>query len=130
MILAWPSSVTMTLAGFRSRCTTPFSWARARPSAISIARSRARAGAVLALGQEVAQLLAADELHGDEGDAVRFVDAVDDRDVGVLEGGGGLGLAQEALAPVGVLRELLGEDLEGHFAVELGVDRHGPSAAS
>ena len=102
MILAWPSSVTMTLAGFRSRCTTPFSWARARPSAISMARSRARAGEG-GPGEEVAELLAADQLHGDVGDALRLVDAVDDGDVGMLEGGGGVGLAQEARARSGSL---------------------------
>ena len=43
MILAWPSSVTMTLAGFRSRWTMPFSCARASPAAISAASSSTRA---------------------------------------------------------------------------------------
>ncbi len=34
MMSAWPSGVTITLSGFRSRCTTPTSWAAAMPSAI------------------------------------------------------------------------------------------------
>ena len=46
MILAWPSSVTMTLAGLRSLWTMPLSWARERPSTTSVAP-----GALEALAQ-------------------------------------------------------------------------------
>jgi hypothetical protein len=39
------------------------------------------------------------------------------------EGGGGPGLALEALQPVGVCGDVLRQDLEGDLAIELGVAR-------
>ena len=55
-----------------------------------------------------AQLVAADQLHGDEADAVFLADVVDDGDVGVLEGGGGARFADEPLAAAGVVGQLGG----------------------
>ena len=46
MTLAWPSPVTMMLAGFRSRWMMPVSCARESASAISIASSMLRDGAI------------------------------------------------------------------------------------
>ena len=46
--------------------------------------------------------LAVDELHGDEGHAVGGVDVVDVDDVGVVEGGGGLGFLDKAALAIGV----------------------------
>ena len=65
--------------------------------------------------------LAAEVLHGDERDVAIFADLVDRDDVVVLDGGGGLGLAQEA-----VLGGRAGGDgglhgLEGDLPFELGV---------
>jgi hypothetical protein len=54
--------------------------------------------------------------------AFGFVYLVDDRNVGVLQLGGGLGLLHEALTAIGVGDELRRQYLEGYLAVELGVD--------
>ena len=66
-IFTKPSRVTMTLAGFRSRCTIPASWAAARPSAICAPRSRS-----LRSGQRPGAIssprAALDEFHGHPGD--------------------------------------------------------------
>ena len=49
--------------------------------------------------------------------------SVDDGDVRMLEGGGGLGLLDEAALAAGIGNELGGKDFERHFAVELHVAR-------
>ena len=60
------------------------------------------------------------EGHGDEHAAVlAFSDLVDGADVGVVEDRGGLGLVDEALAGLGVVRELGREELERDGAAEL-----------
>ncbi len=133
MTLAWPSSVSITLAGFRSRWTICLSCARARPAAISAATSSARATGRPAAGQPVAHLLAADQFHGDERVPVGFVHVVDDGDVRVLDRRGGLGFLHEPAAAIGVVDQILGQDLERDVAVETRVggpvdDTH-PAAA-
>ncbi len=70
------------------------------------------------LSQDVAQLVAADQLHRDEADAFDFVDLVNHGDVGMLEGRGGLRFLHEAPFPVRVLHQLGGQDLEGELAVQ------------
>ena len=52
---------------------------------------------------------------------VGFVDLVDEDDVGVGQGGGGAGLAEEALAELGVPRHVGVEDLEGDGSTQLGI---------
>ncbi len=81
-----------------------------------------------------AQALAAAEGHGDEHAAVlALADVVDRADVGAVEGRGGPGFVDEALAGLGVVGELGREELEGHGAPELEVvglvdDAHGAAA--
>jgi hypothetical protein len=53
-------------------------------------------------------------LHRDEGVALVLADLVDHADAGVVEGGGGAGLALEALAGLGVAGQLVGQQLQGH----------------
>jgi hypothetical protein len=60
------------------------------------------------LADEVAEGAAVEELHGDEVDAVRLVDVVNDDDVGVAKLGGEAGLALEALDQRGVSRQVAG----------------------
>ncbi len=72
---------------------------------------------------QVAQLLAAHQLHRDEVDAVGFVDRVDDRDVRMFERGGSARLLNEPLAPVGVGHQLRRQHLERHLAVQAQVER-------
>src|SRR6185436_8665007 len=71
----------------------------------------------------VAQLLAAYELHGDEADAVGFVDLVDDGDVRMLERGRGARFLDEALPARGVGDELGRKDLQRDVPAQAHVSR-------
>ena len=64
---------------------------------------------------------AGDQFHDDAVSALVFEDVVDGEDVGVAEGGGGLGFLMEAAAEVGVGGVGGGEELEGDVAVQFGV---------
>jgi hypothetical protein len=60
--------------------------------------------------------------HGQEQPSVGgLVDLVDAADVGVIQGGSGLGLMNEASLGFGVVGELGRQELEGHGALELEV---------
>jgi hypothetical protein len=73
------------------------------------------------LADPVAQGPALDELHGEEELVLDLADLVDAADVGMAEGRGRLGLADEA-GPDGRVRVgRLGQELEGDLAVEGGV---------
>ena len=61
---------------------------------------------------------ALDVFHGDERFAVHFTDLVDLANVGMVQGGRRLRLAQESLARHGVTLELFREELEGYLAVQ------------
>ena len=78
----------------------PFSCAAASASASAVAISRSRSSRQPALGDEPVERLALDELHGQEVDAVGFLDRVDGDDAGVVERGERLRLALEALEPL------------------------------
>ena len=72
-------------------------------------------------GGERPQRLALDQLHDEEGLALVLVDVVDRADVGMVQGGGGAGLAAEPLQPLrdpGILR---GQELEGDAPAQAGV---------
>ena len=75
------------------------------------------------------EVFALDELHDDRARACGFLDAVDLRDVRMVEGGEDLGLALEAgqavaaarLGCAGVSRQMRRQDLDGDVAIQLGV---------
>ena len=72
------------------------------------------------------EVLAFDEFHREEVDVLPVVErpaleAVDVGDVRMIEGGEQLGLALKTGEPFAVLRQLGGEHLDGHVAVELRV---------
>ena len=83
--------------------------------------------------QQVAQLVAADQLHRDEREPVGFADLVNDGDVRMLDRRGGLGLLDEAPAPIAVVRQVVGQDLERDIAVQPrvggAIDHAHPAAA-
>ena len=72
-------------------------------------------------GHPVAQRPSLDEFHGDERRPVDLVDLVDGGDVGMVDGGRGLSLADEALDPLVVGRDVLRQDLERDLPAELRV---------
>ncbi len=72
-------------------------------------------------GDAVLEDLAFEQLHSDEGLAVVLVNFMDGADVGVVEGSGGAGFAQEAFERLAVAGELFGQELESDEAAELGV---------
>ncbi len=118
--LAMPKSTTFTapwrdtrmLSGLMSRWTRPSgspvagswkSWAKARPSqAEAMSRAHKAGGSVqpggrCAVFEEHAQVGPVDVLHGEEVLAVGLTEVEDLDDVGVVELGGELGLAEEHL---------------------------------
>ena len=67
---------------------------------------------------DLGECVARHELHGHEVGAAVLTPVVDAHDVRVVQAGGGLGLAAEALHEVGVARVLGKEHLHRHLAVE------------
>src|SRR5579862_1790594 len=72
-------------------------------------------------GDAALQRHTVEKLHGDEGMAVLLTDVVNGADVGMIQRGGGLRFALEAGERLGVPREFVGKELEGHEATEAGV---------
>ena len=118
-----PSLVTMTLAGFRSRWTMPFSCAAASASASSPAISMTRVDREAALRDEQVERLSFDELHREEVDALGLFDRVERDDVRMVQRGDGAGFALEAREAIGIARRLGGQHLERDVAAELRVGR-------
>ena len=52
-----------------------------------------------------------------------FADVVDGADVGMIEGGGGAGLAAETLEGLGIAGDFIGQEFEGDEALQAGVFR-------
>ena len=75
----------------------------------------------LAVGDELADGPAVDVFHGDEQDAVDFVDVVDLGDGRMGDGRGRPGLEEETAPSLGIGDEAGRDRLEGHQAVEAGV---------
>ena len=85
------------------------------------------------VADQVLQSVTVEVLHGDERLAVLFANVVDGADVGMVEGGRGLGLTPETLQSLAVLGHVFGQELESHKAMQPGVlglvdDTH-PAAA-
>ena len=99
-----PSGRSLMLAGFRSRWMTPISCAASSASAIWRASGSASSIGNRTFRDALGEVFALDELHDDRARACRFLDAVDLRDVRVVEGGEDLGLALEAGQAVAAAR--------------------------
>ncbi len=85
------------------------------------------------LGDPVLQGLPFQVLHDEEGRAFPLADVMQGADVGMVQGGGGAGLALEALESLTVRRVPFGEELQGDGATEPSVlglvdDAHAPAA--
>ena len=122
-ILTSPSARTITFSGLTSRCTTPASWAAARPSASWRPMSTA-SREIERLAVQSPQRGAVHVLHDDEAPAVgKLAERVDRADVRVIERRGAARLALEAGKTRGVAREGRGQDLHGDLAAEPAVPR-------
>ena len=83
--------------------------------------------------EDLVEVRALDELHGDERVSVDLAEIVDRDDVGVLQRAGRLGLAEKSAAQVGVAGERVAHHLDGDGPVEHRIegaihDPHGPFA--
>ena len=67
------------------------------------------------------QGLAFEIFHGQIGAAIFFADIVDGADIGVIQGGGGAGLAAEPIEHGKLASDLVGEKFERDEAAEAGV---------
>ena len=76
-----------------------------------------------AAGEERAERLTLEELGDGEVDAAGLADVVEGEDVGVGEGGDGTRFALEASEDLVIVREVVGEDLDGDVAAEAAVAR-------
>jgi len=86
-----------------------------------------------AAGDGVLESSAIEKLHDDERMRVGFADFVDGADVGVIEGGGGLGFALKAFERLRVAGDAVGKKFQRYEAVELAVFRfvhHAHAAAA
>ena len=96
----------------------PFSCAAARPLAICVAYSTARARSEGFAGELRAQRVALQQLLDDIRRAVVLADVVDRGDVGVIQDAGGPRLLLEAAQASGVLRERRRQHLDRDLAAE------------
>ena len=128
-----PSLARKMFSGLRSRCTIPEAWARERPSAtcatmrwVVAASSRPRRV------QPRRQVLADQELHRNERNAVPEIVVEHPDDVRALELGDGARLEREARGVVRLARGLGGHELHGAAHVERQVMRepHGPHGSA
>ncbi len=67
------------------------------------------------------QRLTLNQFHGQKRRALVFMDRIDGGDAGMVEGRQRLGLAAKAAEPLRIFGKLSGEDLDGHFPVQLGI---------
>ena len=125
--LTTPSGVTLTLPGLRSRWVIPFSCAASSASAIWRAMFRAsfrrRPGVEdsRGFGQFLRERFALDELQHEPANALALFDAVDGRDVRVVQRGDHSRLALEARDPTRLGRKRERQNLDRDVATELGV---------
>ena len=109
------------LAGLMSRWIRPRSWAAASPAATSrpMRRIRPRSGSWLFLQSRRPATRLSSNSIGQERDAAVLADLVDGDDVVVLDGGRGLGLAEEARWPLPAGAQGRLHHLQRHLPLEL-----------
>ena len=110
-------------AGFKSRWMIPCSCAASSASAICFAIGSASSSGIGAARDALRQIVALDEFHHEGGHAPAFFEAVDRRDVRVIQRREGLRFTLEAREPIRVVRERLGQDLDRDVAIQLRVAR-------
>ena len=116
-----PSARTLTFAGFKSRWIIPCACAASSASAICLAIDNASSSGIGAARDALRQVLAFDQFHHQCTHASDFLQAVDVRDVRMIERRQRLRFAVKPRQPIGVVREGIGQHLEGDIAIELRV---------
>ena len=76
-----------------------------------------------AVGQQLAQGPALHQFHDDEGHAGLVADVMDGQDVGMVQGGSGLGFLLETTQTIAIVAEIGWEDLDRDRAIEASVAR-------
>ena len=113
-----PDFVSMTLPGFRSRCTTPLRCARFQ----TIRHLRAifqRFGEWdRPFAETLLERLALQIFHDEEISAILMADVVKNANVGVVQTGDGARLPLKSLPGFGIGGEMRGQNLDCHIAAE------------
>ena len=109
------------ICGFYVAVDDAFAWAASSASAISMASSSTVSISIGTAADGVLERHAVEKLHGDEGRVPScFVDFVNRADVGMVEGGSGLGFALEALSACASLATSSGRNLRATKRCSLG----------
>ena len=101
----------------------PFSCAASSASAICCAMCSASTSGIGPRLEAIREVFALDQLHHQRAAAAGFLEAVDAGDVRMTERGEHLRLAVEARHAVFVVREVLGQQLQRHVAMQARVGR-------
>src|SRR3981081_2204091 len=121
--LTRPSVVTITLAGFRSRCMMPFSCAAASASASAPAISTNAFDWQAIRGDQPIQRLPLDQFHSEKVDAVGFFNRVQDYNIEMVKCGDRTSLALEPGQSFGIAGNIRRQELERHVAPQLHIGR-------
>ncbi len=116
-----PVFVSTTFPGLRSRWTMPCLCATSSAEATCAPNFTTCSSGSAPFCSRSASDSPVEQLHHQEVRVALVPDVEERADVGVVEGGDGLRLALEALAPFLVLGERGGQDLDGDAALEAGV---------
>ena len=118
-----PDFVSITLPGFRSRCTMPCRCALSSASAISIPNRRSCSAGSGPFAEAIRQRLALEVLHDEVLGLALAPDVVERADVRVRDLRDRLRLALEPLPQLRARREMLRQDLDRDRALEPRVSR-------
>ena len=118
-----PSGRSFTFAGLRSRWTIPCSWAASSASAICRAIGMASLTGIGPSRNAIGERRTLDELQHERLKSIGFFEAVNRRDVRMIERGEDLRFALEAREPLLIEGEAVGQDLERDVALERRVAR-------
>ena len=108
-------------AGFRSRWMMPCSCAASSASAICRAIGNASSSGIGPARDPLRQILALDQFHHERAYAARIFQAVDMRDVRMIEGRERLRFAREPGQAIGIAGEGVRKDLQRDVAIQLRV---------
>ena len=116
-----PSSRILMFAGFRSRWTMPCPCAASSASAICLAIGNASVSRSAPCAIRVGERWAVHQLHHQCGDTGELFEAMDVRDIRMVERGQDLRLTSKARQSFGIVRERLRQDFDRHASIQRAV---------